>query len=465
MLKIYNTASRKVEVFKPMTDVVRWYACGPTVYDFAHIGNFRTYIVEDVLRRWLSVSGYKLMHVMNITDVDDKTIAAAQKMGVSLFEYTDYYFHAFLKDMAPLNILAPNIFTKATDHIPDMIALIETLLSKDYAYKSEDGSVYFSIKKFKKYGELAQLEKNQLKAGARVSQDEYSKDNPGDFALWKAWMEEDGPVFWPAPFGKGRPGWHIECSAMSMKYLGAHFDLHAGGVDHIFPHHPNEIAQSEAATGQQFVNYWFHVEHLHVDGHKMSKSLGNILTTRDLITQGYHPMAFRLLVLGAHYRHIVNFTIDSLQGAQNTLLKLYDDVKRFKDYESGFPVDEQLTSKIEQARTDFQTVMNDDLDTPKALAVFFNLIRVGNQAISKKPVSTAYLVETIFYFDSVFGLRLREAGMVDLIPEEVRKLVAKRDQFRAKGRFDEADLARMEIEVLGYLVEDTPMGSRLMKKR
>jgi len=289
MLAIYNTLTRKKEVFKPLADQVRWYSCGPTVYDFAHIGNLRMYIVEDVLGRWLKESNYKVFHVMNITDVDDKTIAGAKKMDVSLWEYTDYYFHAFLDDLKSLNILAPNLFTKATDHIQDMINLIKILLAKGFAYKGEDGSVYFSIEKSKNYGELAQLDKNQSQSAVRVAHDEYSKENSTDFALWKAESEADSGVAWDAPFGKGRPGWHIECSAMSMKYLGEHFDLHDGGVDLIFPHHSNEIAQSEGVSGKKFVNFWLEGEHLLVEGEKMAKSLGNVFALSDIVNKGFDP--------------------------------------------------------------------------------------------------------------------------------------------------------------------------------
>ena len=322
-LKIFNTLSRRLESFEPLTaGKVRMYTCGPTVYDYAHIGNFRAYLFEDLLRRYLQYSGYQVTQIMNLTDVDDKTIQGSQKAGLPLAEYTRHYKEAFFADIQALNIEAAEAYPAATEHIPEMIALIETLFKAGVAYRSEDGSVYFSIAKFPAYGRLAQLDLSELRPGARVAQDEYQKDNLADFALWKAWSPADGPVGWEAPWGRGRPGWHIECSAMSMKYLGPSFDLHTGGVDNIFPHHEDEIAQSEAATGQPFVKYWMHCAHLVVEGRKMSKSLGNFFTLRDLRERGYNGREIRYALLSAHYRQTLNFSFAALTAARAALQRL-----------------------------------------------------------------------------------------------------------------------------------------------
>src|SRR3989344_5943968 len=311
-IKLYNTLTRKKELFKPLKKgVVRMYTCGPTVYGYVHIGNFRSFIFEDILRRVLQTRSYKVKHIMNVTDVDDKTIIASQKAGKELGEFTKFYEKTFEEDLKKLNILSPTKpLARATEHIPEMVALIQKLLQRKYAYE-KDGSVYFDVSRFARYGKLAHLDKKGLKAGARVDVDEYAKNAAQDFALWKA--KKDGEPSWPAPFGEGRPGWHIECSSMSLTYLGQPFDIHAGGVDLIFPHHENEIAQSEAAIGKPFVRYWLHGEHLLVDGHKMSKSLGNAFTLRTLEEKGFSPLDFRYLTLSAHYRSKLNFTWQSLE--------------------------------------------------------------------------------------------------------------------------------------------------------
>src|SRR3989338_8353872 len=313
-LKLYNTLTRKKEVFKPIKDkIVNLYTCGPTIYDYAHIGNFRAYICSDILKRYLKYKGFKVKHIMNITDVDDKTIKGANQQKISLKDYTKKYEKIFFEDIEALNIDKADVFPKATEHIKEMIDLVKKLLKNGIAYKSEDGSIYYDISKFKDYGKLSHTKIKELKEGARVNQDSYEKESANDFALWKAYHEEDGNIFWQTEIGKGRPGWHIECSAMSMKYLGSHFDIHAGGVDLVFPHHENEIAQSEAFTGKKFVNYWFHNEHLLVDGRKMSKSLGNYYTLRDLLTKNYNPKAIRYLLLSTHYRQQLNFLKKNLK--------------------------------------------------------------------------------------------------------------------------------------------------------
>ena len=319
MLKLFNTLTRKIKVFKPIKkNKVGMYSCGPTVYNFAHIGNLRAYVFADILKRYLKYGGFKVKHVMNITDIDDKTIRDSQKKGQTLREFTEFYTKAFIEDINSLNIEMPDILPKATKHIPEMASLIKKMLKNGSAYKSK-GSIYFNISKFKKYGELAQLEKRNLKQNAskRLNiSDEYEKEEVNDFVLWKAWQKKDRDIFWETEIGKGRPGWHIECSAMSMKYLGESFDIHTGGADLVFPHHTNEIAQSEAATGKKFVNYWTHNEHLLVKGKKMSKSLGNFYTLRDIQEKGYNPLLLRLILLKTHYRKILDFSFDDFEKAK-----------------------------------------------------------------------------------------------------------------------------------------------------
>ena len=328
-VKIYNHLSHKIETFEPLHPKrVGLYTCGPTVYNYAHIGNLRTYIFEDILRRALEYDGYKVKHIMNITDVEDKIIDAAKKTGKSIYEFTEPYEKAFYGDLEKLNIKKAYRYPKATANIAEMIKIISALLRKGLAYKA-DGSIYFDISKFKKYGRLSGVKSRELKTGARIDADEYAKETAEDFVLWK--KAKAGEPWWQAPFGKGRPGWHIECSAMSMKYLGATFDIHAGAVDLIFPHHENEIAQSEGATGRLFVKYFIEGEHLLVDGEKMSKSLGNIFNLRDIEAKGFDPLAFRYLVLIAHYRSKLNFTWKSLEGAQNALDKLRESVIEIKN--------------------------------------------------------------------------------------------------------------------------------------
>jgi cysteinyl-tRNA synthetase len=312
-IHFFNTLTRQKESFTPIEEgKAKIYTCGPTVYDFAHIGNFRAFLFDDLLKRWLEYRGFEVVHVMNITDVDDKTIKGSRKRNVPLREYTDYYMKAFFEDIDTLKIERANYYPRATEHIPEMVALIKRLMERGYAYKGEDGSIYYAISKFKEYGKLSRIKVDDLKAGARVKVDEYGKEEAQDFALWKAWTQEDGEVFWDTEIGKGRPGWHIECSAMSMKYLGETFDIHCGGVDNMFPHHENEIAQSEAATGKKFVNYWLHNEHLLVEGKRMGKRFGNYYTLRDLLKMGYDPKAIRYLLILTHYRQQFNFTFEGL---------------------------------------------------------------------------------------------------------------------------------------------------------
>ena len=320
VFRIQNTLTRQLEEFRPLeAGHARMYTCGPTVYNFAHVGNFRAYVFEDLLRRWLKFKGFRVTQVMNLTDVDDKTIRDSQAAGKPLAEFTEIYKKAFFEDIRTLNVEPAEHYPAATDHVPEMIAIIRKLFDKGYAYQSEDGSVYFSIAKWPAYGKLAHLDRAGMRAGVRVASDEYDKENVADFALWKAWDEKDGAVAWDSPWGRGRPGWHIECSAMSQKYLGASFDLHTGGVDNIFPHHEDEIAQSEAANGQPFATYWMHCAHLMVDGQKMSKSRGNFHTLRDVLARGYTGREVRYELLATHYRAPLNFTFASLDAARKQM--------------------------------------------------------------------------------------------------------------------------------------------------
>ncbi len=360
-LKFINTQSRRKEEFTSIEPGhVRMYNCGPTIYDFAHIGNYRAYMFEDLLRRYLQYRRYRVTQVMNLTDIDDKIIRGLQEKGLTLKEYTNPFKQAFFEDLDALEIQRAEHYPEATDHIDEMVAIVQTLIEKGHAYEV-DGSYYFKISSFPKYGSLSHMNLEDLKAGARVSADEYEKDTVSDFALWKAWEEADGPVFWETPIGKGRPGWHIECSAMSMKYLGETFDIHTGGVDNMFPHHENEIAQSECATGKTFANYWLHCEHLIVEGQKMSKSLGNFYTLRDITAKGYSPVAVRYLLLATHYRQQLNFTFDGLDGAKAAVERLID-FKRNLQAVDGADDSPDFAETLKKANDGFQANLDDDLN-------------------------------------------------------------------------------------------------------
>jgi len=456
MLKLYNTLTRKTEAFQPLHGKsVGMYTCGPTVYDFAHIGNFRAYICQDILRRYLKFKGYKVRQVMNLTDVDDKTIKGAKKEKISLKEYTARYKNAFFEDVDALNIERAEVYPPATGHIPEMVSMIKELLKNNIAYKSEDGSIYYNVSKFRDYGKLALLERSNLEAGARVKQDEYGKEEARDFALWKSWDKEDGDVFWETELGKGRPGWHIECSAMSMKYLGKTFDIHAGGVDLIFPHHTNEIAQSEGATGKNFVKYWFHNEHLIVNGKKMSKSLGNFYTLRDLLKKGFSAKSIRYVLMAAHYRQKLNFTEKSLKSAENTIQRLKDFILNLKNA-SGKDSDKKIPALIAKARKDFEKAMDDDINMPQALAAIFDFIKdVNKLEIGKK--DAASVLGVMKEFDKVLGLLEFEEGSLE---EDIEKLILQRDEARKKKDFKKADKIRSELMKKGIILEDTDKGTR-----
>src|SRR5271170_7179831 len=380
-IRFHNTLGGKIEAFVPQKPgEVRMYTCGPTVYDYAHIGNFRTFVFQDILRRFLKLRGFKMNHVMNLTDVDDRIIANAAAAGVSIRDYTEKFAQAFFDDCKTLSIEAPEHWIRATDHIDDMVKLIERLQEKTYTYPSE-GSIYYRIAKFPSYGRLSNIDVAGIQAGARVDVDRYEKESARDFALWKA--PKSGEQFWETPIGKGRPGWHIECSAMAMKYLGETLDIHTGGIDLAFPHHENEIAQSEGATGKPFVRYWMHAEHLLVEGEKMSKSLGNFYTLRDLFKKGYKPSALRFALASVPYRRQLNFTFDGLQQATSSVERLRNFSLRLKNEKFPDMGKGDAEKRLKQAADDFDAGLSDDLNTAQALAAIFDYVRETNISMDK----------------------------------------------------------------------------------
>jgi cysteinyl-tRNA synthetase len=459
----YNTLSRQKEEFRPIEEgVVRLYTCGPTVYNFAHIGNYRAFVFEDLLRRFLKFKGFRVIQVMNITDVDDKIITAANREGVSIREFTEPFRQAFMEDLTTLGIEPAEYYPRATEHINEMVALIETLLKKGVAYRSEDGSIYFKVSEFPRYGQLANLNVSEMRRGDRVANDSYEKEEIRDFALWKAWKPEDGAVFWETSLGKGRPGWHIECSAMSMKYLGRHFDIHTGGVDNIFPHHENEIAQSEAATGEKFVNYWMHCEFLLVNDEKMSKSIGNIIYLRDLVKKGYNPTAIRLTLLGTHYRQKLNFSFEKLEESGKIITRLRDFKKSL---EGEFPMGNAGAMEIvEKGEADFEAALDDDLNISNALAAVFKLLHEINLYRQKTPLTQAdveLIRQSLKRIDSVLNI-LPEP--LDMLSEEERKLIDARNQARRERNWAEADRLRNLLLERGIILEDTPKGTTWKRK-
>ena len=467
LLKFHNTISRSLEVFEPIDQSqVRMYTCGPTVYDFAHIGNLRAYVFEDLLRRTLEYAGYVVFHVMNLTDVDDKTIRNAHEQNVSLDEYTAPFKAAFFEDLKALNVFPAHKYPLATEHVGDMIRLIQRLFDRGFAYQSPDGSVYFPIEKCPEYGKLAHLDLSGLRPGARVDHDEYEKDHLGDFALWKAWVQEDGKVAWDSPWGKGRPGWHIECSAMSMRYLGESFDIHCGGVDNIFPHHEDEIAQSEAATGKPFCRYWMHNAHLVVDREKMSKSLGNFYTLRDLICKGYNGREVRYaLMTNAHYRQTLNFMLSGLDAARAALQRLDAFRIRMKERIGDDSQPGPLPPWAATEHRRFQTSLGDDLNISQALAAVFAVVRTSNKQIDEGCMSTecaSAIASLMADFDRVLGfLEIDEAE--NKPDQKINDLLQRRQEARAIKDWGESDRLREELLNLGWIVKDTPDGPKLMK--
>ncbi len=483
--RFYDTFKGEILDFDPIDQKkkeVKMYTCGPTVYDYAHIGNFRAFIFEDLLRRFLEFKGFQVKHVMNITDVDDKTIAGANREGKQLEEFTEKYTQAFCEDLKTLNIFSPNFPAeppRATREIPAMIELIETLIKKNVAYVSE-GSVYYRVSAFPSYGKLSKKKLEGNIKGARVDVDEYDKEEGADFALWK--RAKEGEPSWDSPWGKGRPGWHIECSAMSMKYLGDTFDIHAGGEDLIFPHHENEIAQSEAATGKKFVNYWLHCKHLLVNGEKMSKSKGNFYTLRDLLAKGYDPMAIRYALLSVHYRQPLNFTLDGLKEASETIRRLDDCFALVCSpamdlcHDSGAHCEDEATKEeLDAIRQNISEALSADLNVSKALASMMEGITVINRAFTEGKLNNSANQEAVHLFfsanDRIFGLDITDSGKVpkDIFfkmreRSEIRRRIKEKDD---KSLWKESDRMRDEIQVLGWLVKDGKPGelSTLKKKR
>ncbi|HUR45102.1 MAG TPA: cysteine--tRNA ligase [Candidatus Saccharimonadales bacterium] len=468
-LKFYNTLSRSLELFVPLDPAGKklgMYCCGPTIYDFGHIGNFRTFVFSDLVRRYLEFRGFQVKHVMNITDVEDKIIKRVREKNISLREYVAPYEAAFLEDLETLTCLKPHDLPRATEHMPEIIELITQLIARGLAYKASDGSVYFSIEKYQgcgcRYGQLVNLNFEQMRPGERVASDEYSKEAVADFALWKARVPEDGSVAWPSPWGEGRPGWHIECSAMGMKLLGPSFDLHLGGEDLVFPHHEDEIAQSEGAglqpKGQKFVKYWLHGAHLLVEGKKMSKSLGNFFTLRDLLKMGFSGREIRYLLAKAHYRETFNFTKDGLEEARTALARLDECLLKLQEI-AGNTVAEPEAGFV----AEFTRVMDDDLNVSGAWGVVFEWVRESNRAIAASemtPARAAAGLRTWEKVDSVFGLGSKGGSEA---PPEVQALLEQRQAARKAKNFKESDAIRDTLKAKGWVIEDTPKGPRLKK--
>jgi len=459
-MKFFNTLTRQMEDFVPKVEgKVGLYTCGPTIHDYAHIGNFRTYVFEDLLRRYLKYRGFQVHQVMNLTDVEDKIIRKAEEAKVHFQEYTAKYAEAFFEDLAKLNIEPAEHYPRATEHVDGMVDMIRDLLNKGIAYRSEDGSIYFNIAKFPSYGQLANIKVDELVAGKRVAQDEYEKDTACDFALWKAWDEGDGHVFWDQyeDLGKGRPGWHIECSAMSRAFLGDSFDIHCGGVDNIFPHHQNEIAQSEACSGCKFVNYWLHSEHLQVESAKMSKSLGNFITLRDLLERGYDPTTIRYALLSVHYRSRLNFKFDGLAVAEKSINRILDFLRRCGQSPGE---DGQGLALVEKARADFIAEMDQDLHIGEGMARLFEFITEANRHMdegrSAGEACKAFLLE----LDQVLGLQLEKKLVSGPLDEQIEALIEERQQARKEKNFARSDAIRQELLAQGIVLEDTPQGVR-----
>ena len=456
-IRFYNTFTKRKDEFKPIIKgEVKLYTCGPTVYDTAHIGNFRTFLFEDLLKRYLLLKGYKVTHVMNLTDVDDKTILRSNSDNISIHDLTKKYIELFFKDIQTLKIIPADYYPKATEHVTEMIDMVKKLIDNGYAYRSDDNSIYFNIEKFDKYGELANLNLAEQKKTQRITTDDYSKDNPQDFVLWKAWKKEDGKVFWESPWGKGRPGWHIECSAMSNKYLGDNFDIHCGGVDNIFPHHENEIAQSECTNNKPFVNYWLHSEHLLVNDGKMSKSAGNFYKISDLIDMGFTGEALRYLLLSGHYRTNINFLIDKKHEVLKVIRRINDFYNRVLELSAKCA----KTDKLPDEYYSFVKALDDDLNTPKALAIFFEWLRKTNTQMDDNSLENKEILSAVNFiekFNSIFDLIAEKSD----IPSEIADLVKEREEARKKKDWAQADSIRNQIMEIGWIIEDTPDGFKL----
>jgi cysteinyl-tRNA synthetase len=490
-LRLFNTLSGQVDPLAPADGkALRMYACGPTVYDYGHIGNFRTFLAVDILRRYLLLTGVQLRHVMNITDVDDKIIRNAAAKGVSIREYSAPYEAAFLEDLESLRVERPELMVRATEHIPLMVALVEKLAARGAAYKTEDGSWYFRLSAFPEYGKLSKKDLSGMEDGARVDVDEYEKDSARDFALWKA--SKPGETSWKTAIGDGRPGWHLECSAMAMEYLGPSFDLHAGGEDLMFPHHENEIAQSETATHETFARHWMHVRFLLVDGRKMSKSEGNFYTLRDLLLKGYKASAIRMALISVPYRHQLNFTFDGLVDATSAIDRLRTFRQRLTDAKLEAGSNDALQEAATQAKAAFMAALANDLNTAEARAPIFELIRAANTAIDQRQLFAGdreAILDALSTFDSIFDVIedrdaeptrkalawAEQAGrMGDVAPEllarqgltddSIDALVAERTQAKMQRNFARADEIRNQLAEKGIVIEDSKDGVRWKRK-
>jgi cysteinyl-tRNA synthetase len=460
-IQFHNTYSRRLEEFQPADPAkVKLYTCGPTVYSYAHIGNFRAYVFEDLLQRHLEARGYKIDRVLNLTDVDDRTIKGSNEAGIPLNEFTSRFKRAFFEDLEALRIERADYFPAATDpeNIQKMIKMIQTLVDQDIAYQAEDQSIYFRINRFSDYGKLAHLDLDELRPSGRVRNDHYEKESIGDFALWKAWDALDGAVGWESPWGKGRPGWHIECSAMATRILGPEIDIHCGGVDNIFPHHEAEIAQSESCTGKQFVRFWLHCAHLLVEGQKMSKSLGNFFTLRDLLEKGYTGREVRYALLRVNYRLPLNFTFDGLAEARQSLLRIDEWLRRLRDLAQQVKPDSDF-----EASDAFFKALDDDLNISAGLAEVFDQIRASNKAIDQGNFTPARAATLLRWWDAVNTvLQLQEE--TESIPPLVQKLLDRRIAARSAKDWSDSDALRHQIEESGWLVKDTKDGQKLTKK-
>lgn len=472
MLIFTNTLTRTREEFIPLhPGKVTMYTCGPTVYNYAHIGNFRAVIAYDIIKKWLQCHEYDVTHVMNITDVDDKTIRGAREDGTSLTTFTQKYTDAFWEDCDALRIARPEIQPKATENIDAMITHIATLMEKGHAYQGKDGSVYFSIDSFPDYGCLAHLQKDTLRSGARVTADEYAKDNVSDFALWKAWTEDDGDVAWESPWGRGRPGWHIECSAMSQRFLGDTIDIHMGGEDLVFPHHENEIAQSEAATGKPFARYWLHNAYLLVDGAKMAKSAGNFYTLRDILAKGYSGREIRYLLLSVHYRQPLNFTFDGLHAARSAIARLDELRTRLNECitqsesTSSEKPSPEMSQLCDQATSTWTAAMDDDVNTSAALGTLFDTVRSLNRMLDKgiSAADAHCALKYLDFADKVLCVAPAASESENTIPSDILALLEERTRARQDKDFARADAARDALKDKGYTVEDTPHGPRVKR--
>ena len=466
MLKFRNTLTGRVEEFRPLREgEVGFYYCGPTVWNYGHIGNFRSAVAADIVRRYFKFKGYKVTHVMNITDVEDRIIAESQKAGLTIDEYTAKYIDALWEDFDALGCERPDIVPRATRHIPEMVTLIEKLLASDHAYRSDD-SIYYRIASFPEYGKLSKINFAGNIAGAseRVDTDKYEKEDARDFALWKDPSSETEPA-WDTSIGRGRPGWHIECSAMSMKYLGETFDIHAGGIDLVFPHHENEIAQSEGATGKEFVRYWVHFEHLKVDGETMSKSKGNYYTFRDVTAKGFSAAAVRYFLLSVPHNKQLNFTFDALAGAERTVASLRDFRARLSEAKTEPGRNEQLSETAAHALEEFEAGMDDDFNTSIALAAIHNLSREVNTALARKKVKAENQLELLALIDrfdsvlNIFGKQERE-----MLDSEIQALIDERQEARRRRDFARGDEIRDELASRGIILEDTKDGVRWKRR-